>query len=358
MKRIFVGIIASAVVACAGIAQAQHAPWPADWNNWNDPALWATVGNAGNTGELSGSGAGGYGPDRICGSVNYAYNIGKFEVTAGQYAAFLNAKAAFGDPYGLYNTSMTGTQYGCQIYRGSSSDGGIPYTYSVAEEYANRPVNYVSFWDAARFTNWLNNGQGNGDTETGAYTLNFYNSPDGRTISRNIGATYFLPSEDEWYKAAYYDPSLSGNLGGYWDYPTRSNIAPNNRLFNPDRSNSANFSHNGYAIGGPYWRTLVGDYENSSSAYGTFDQGGNVFEWNEGIVYLEDTSSTRGVRGGSWISNSNNLLSSARDIYGYGTTYERNNLGFRVAMVPEPGSIVLIIAGALCQLVYAWRRRK
>ena len=63
------------------------------------------VGNAGNAGELSGAGAGGYGPDRICGSVGYTYNIGKYEVTAGQYTAFLNAVAAT-DTYGLYSTGM------------------------------------------------------------------------------------------------------------------------------------------------------------------------------------------------------------------------------------------------------------
>src|SRR5665647_1441137 len=63
------------------------------------------VGNPGNAGELSGAGAGGYGPDRICGAVAHAYNIGKYEVTAGQYTEFLNAVAKT-DTYGLYSTSM------------------------------------------------------------------------------------------------------------------------------------------------------------------------------------------------------------------------------------------------------------
>ena len=112
------------------------------------------VGNAGNAGELSGEGAGGYGPDRICGFVSYAYNIGKYEVTAGQYTDFLN-KVARTDTYGLYNTGMSNTSYGSGITRGGSPGS---YTYSVATDFINRPVNCVSWGDSARFANWLDVG--------------------------------------------------------------------------------------------------------------------------------------------------------------------------------------------------------
>ncbi len=97
------------------------------------------VGNLGNGGELSGTGAGGYGPDRICGAVNYPYNIGKYEVTAGQYVAFLTAVAAT-DAYGLYNVEMDTNAYGCQIQQ-SGLPGSYSYSYSVAADRANRPVN-------------------------------------------------------------------------------------------------------------------------------------------------------------------------------------------------------------------------
>ncbi len=147
------------------------------------------VGNAGNAGELSGASVpgGGYGPDRICGSVDYNYSIGKYEVTAGQYTAFLNAVAAT-DTYGLYNTYMdtVNDSRGCNIKRSGTSGS---YTYSVASDWANRPVNYVSFWDSCRFANWLGNGQPTGlqsasTTEGGAYTLDGYNGDDGRTIQQ------------------------------------------------------------------------------------------------------------------------------------------------------------------------------
>jgi len=132
--------------------------------------------------------------------VPYVYSIGKYEVTAAQYCGFLNHKAK-SDPYGLYNVRMWDDPQGCKIHR-AGADGN--YSYSVCNDWADRPVNLVSYWDALRFINWLNNGQGDGDTETGAYTLNGYNGSDGRTIERNPGAKWCLPSENEWYKAAYY----------------------------------------------------------------------------------------------------------------------------------------------------------
>ena len=105
------------------------------------------------------------------GRVGYSYNIGKYEVTAGQYAEFLNAVAKT-DTYGLYNSQMWSDTYGCKIERTGSSGN---YSYSVASGYANRPVNFVSYWDSCRFANWLTMGRANGDTETGAYTLDAHN---------------------------------------------------------------------------------------------------------------------------------------------------------------------------------------
>ena len=152
-----------------------------------------TVGNPGNPGTLSGESVlGGFGPDRICGAVGYVYDIGRYEVTAGQYAAFLNAVAA-SDTYGLYNTNMWESERGCRIQR-SGTPGG--YTYSVASDWANRPVNYVSWGDAARFANWLHNGQptglqGVGTTEDGSYALGGAVDEEGlMAIARSDDATF------------------------------------------------------------------------------------------------------------------------------------------------------------------------
>jgi formylglycine-generating enzyme required for sulfatase activity len=309
------------------------------------------VGNAGNAGELSGSGAGGYGPDRICGSVGYNYNIGKYEVTAGQYTAFLNAKAAT-DTYALYNTNMSNTSFGSGITQSGSSGS---YSYSVASDFVNRPVNYVSYWDSCRFANWLGNGQGAGSTETGAYTLNGYNSNDGRTIGRNAGWTWAVTSEDEWYKAAYYK---GGNTNaGYWDYPTSSNTAPGRDMADASGNNANYYTGSGaWPIDSGKYTTVAGEFENSDSAYGTFDQGGNVWEWNEAIVNQGSNYAYRGLRGGSFDYNDYSLQASDRYNYGY-PDYEYINFGFRVSeVVPEPSSLIAL-AGCLAGLI-GLRRRK
>ena len=300
------------------------------------------VGNAGNAPDTTGYG-----------SVSYTYNIGKYEVTAAQYTAFLNAVAKT-DTYGLYYSSMWSSSYGCMIQRSGSTGN---YTYSVASEWANRPVNYVSYWDSCRFANWLHNGQPTGaqnltTTEDGAYYLNGYNGTDGRDIQRKAGWRWAVTSEDEWYKAAYYK---GGNTNaGYWLYPTQSDTAPSNQLVNPtDPGNNATYENNGYTIGSPYYRTEVGAHENSDSAYGTFDQGGNIWEWNEAI-YQGPGYAYRGLRGGWFDYNVYGLQSN--NYYGYYPGSQDNSAGFRVSHVPEPSSIVALLGG-LTGLA-ALRRRK
>ena len=325
---------------------------------------WATVGNPGNAGEWSGASYGGYVPDAIVGGVGYTYRISKHEVTAGQYTEFLNAVATT-DTYGLYNTFMWTLDYGCKIER-SGSDGS--YTYSVATDREDRPVNYVSWGDAARFSNWLHNGQPTGaqglsTTEDGAYYLNgaIYNA-DLLAVSRESDATYFIPSEDEWYKAAYH--KNDGVTGNYFDYPTSSDAAPGyvNNSGNlsgtgtpfveggTDPGNYATYDGDGgtHGIGSPYYMTEVGEFENSESPYGTYDQGGNVWEWNETLVM----SSYRGLRGGGWYSLNGALHAAGRS--GYYTTHELFGVGFRVATVPEPGSATLM----LCMGIVVGMQRK
>jgi len=318
------------------------------------------VGNVGNIGELSGAGAGGYGSDRICGAVSYSYNIGKYEVTAAQYTEFLN-KVAGVDTYNLYSTNMWSHTYGCKIER--YTGGGTiaaPYQYRVAPDYANRPVNWVDFWDACRFANWLQNGQptgaqGAGTTETGTYTLTV-GGIDGNTITRNPGIQWAVTSEDEWYKAAYH--KNDGATGNFWDYATGTDAVPSNILSNPlpDPGNSANYlgpsyETGTYTIGIPYYRTEVGDFENSASPYGTFDQSGNVWEWTE--TRIADIH--RGLRGGSFYENIAVDLQAANrnDSDPSGGGYL--SIGFRVVMVPEPASLELLGLSVLAMLI---RRRE
>ena len=269
-------------------------------------------------------------------------------MTAGQYTEFLNAVAAT-DTYGLYNTEMWDGFFSCKIERSGSAGS---YAYSVAGDWANRPVNYVSWGDAARFANWLHNGQPTGaqgpsTTEDGSYYLN------GATIdywlmavTRKAEARVWLPSEDEWYKAAYH--KNDGATGNYWDYATGTNALPSNDLVDPDPGNNANFYQDGHTIGNPYSRTEVGEFENSESPYGTFDQSGNIWEWNEATV----GSAFRGLRGGADANHASSMVAAYR--YMYYPSYEYSGFGFRVA-TPEPATLVLLCGGTLPVLL---RRRR
>lgn len=301
---------------------------------------WVTVGDPGNEADTADGNSGTAGVQRY-GSVGYAYNIGKYEVTNAQYAEFLNAVDPGGtNAHGIYNTGM-----------GSDIRGGITYTsgsasgskYTVRINMGNKPVNYVNWYDAARFSNWM----ATGNTETGSYTLN------GNTglITKNAGAIVYIPSEDEWYKAAYFNSTDAS----YSLYPTQSDTIPTvatadalGNISNPG-PNVANYNYGAAWNGQDGNVTTVGSAGiDSASFYGTFDQGGNVWEWNDAII-----SSSRELRGGSWADNDHNQTSSDRT--SVGPLLESTYGGFRVASVPEPTSVVLtIFAGGM---MLARRRR-
>jgi hypothetical protein len=280
---------------------------------WRVSLPFVTITNAGNAPDVTGKGA-----------VPYNYRLGKFEVNNHQYAAFLNAIAA-DDAQGVYRTNMTTDVHGGILRSGAPGD----YVYTVKPGMAHQPAVWVEFPDTLRFCNWLHNGQPSGPqnagtTEDGAYTMN----PEavlGNTIVRNPGARFWIPSDDEWYKAAYHQPAEDGgDPSNYWSYPTRSNEAPFPEV-PPGFGNSANA-----CCGTDRTATDVGAYVDAPSYYGTFDQAGNVEEWTEEIVFVTN----RRLRGGSW--NYNRFYSASSDFEFDTPDYDADGIGFRVAGAADP----------------------
>ena len=315
---------------------------------------WVTVGNAGNANDTGGT---------FNGAVNYEYQIGKYDVTIGQYTAFLNAADPNGtNPNDIYNASMgTDLNIAGISYTSGASAGAKYSVISNGGNSGNRPITYVSWFDGARFSNWMANGQGIGSTETGAYTLG--GATSGNAVAVNPGAAYYIPTENEWYKAAYYSPNYGGvGVAGYYVYATQSDTAPGNLIGNT--ANQANYAPGGvYSVtqstnysGSQNYLTDVGAFSGSESFYGTFDQSGNVSQWND----LDGTAgSFRGRRGGHWAETDPFDLSSSDPLL-YDPSRERNRLGFRLASpvaVPEPSTYALLLMTGAGALWMARRRR-
>jgi formylglycine-generating enzyme required for sulfatase activity len=295
---------------------------------------WTPVGNPGNVADTDPTtDLCGFNLNQPCGAVAYTYSIGSYEVTNAQYAEFLNAKAV-ADPFKLYEINIFG--------RGGITRSGGPgsYTYTTIAGRENMPVNYIDFFDALRFANWMNNGQGNGDTETGSYSLlgGTEVPSNAASVVRNPGAIFVLPTEHEWYKAAYYDAQTTS----YFDYPARSNAQANcaNPSATPNTANCTPINPTPY----PHDLTAVGSYSGSAGPYGTFDQGGNVYEWNETINGYCG-SGCRVTRGGAWPYNTFSLAAASPG--SAPASHDSDAQGFRLAMIPEPGTGALVIAGLL-----------
>lgn len=314
--------LAGAIAASLFVASAAYASVTIDW---------ATVYNAGDAADSTTG----------FGAVGNEYRIGMYEVTNAQDVGFLNSVGAT-DPNNLYNPAMDANARG-GITR-SGTDGS--YTYSVKANMGDKPVNFVSWFDAARMSNWMTNGQGSGGTESGVYTFDGVNSISAITRDMSNPNHVFIPTEDEWYKAAYHQPApQGGDADDYWLYATQSNSAPTvasatstGDIANPGADVVNYFS-------GADWNgrngnvTTVGSAGNTSF-YGAFDMNGNVWEWNETLI-----GANRVLRGGSVINFEDFLRSSYAG--SFSPSFEDDIIGFRLASpVPGPGPMALVAIGA------------
>ena len=266
-----------------------------------------SIGNTGNAADTTGYGA-----------VPYEYRIGKYEISQD---AITKATAS-----GMANVSAG------------------PWT-------GSQPAANMSWYEAAAFVNWLNTSTGKQAaynlTFSGSWSMTLWSSADawqlgGENLYRHKDAFYFLPSENEWYKAAYYNPGGSN----YFLYPTGSNDAPTAVASGTSAGTAV---YNGVAA-----VPAIVDSAGGLSPYGAMGQSGNVWEWNESAFGGSNSSSSEGraFRGGDWLSPELFVLSSSFRLAN-DPTFENNFVGFRVASVPEPSTYALVLmAGG------AWLLRK
>ena len=206
----------------------------------------------------------------------------------------------------------------------------------------NKPATSISWFEAARFVNWLNTSTGNVPAyKAGGSQLWDPNDPgyDGNNLYRNRLAKYFLPSIDEWHKAAYYDPN-----GGVWhDYPTGSSSVPDGIDFVGDPNFEAVFFDGGV---NPQPNDVID--VGLLSPYGTFGQGGNVREWEETAFDRSNDFSGehRHVQGGS-LNDGSNSLAAFNSGVGTSPQLESSIIGFRVIAIPEPLTLLLVCVAAM-----------
>jgi sulfatase modifying factor 1 len=338
MKSVFrlmgvTGSFVGALLTTASLVAPAHAgtiTFGSGGNTFN--MEFVTIGDAGNAADTTGA-------PNPAGAVGYTYGIGKFEVSRDMITKF-NASQSL--QITLFDMSLLG------------GNG------------ANKPAQGVSWNEAARFVNWLNTSTGgfaaykfttggvndNIALWTSSDTLDY----DSSNPYRSKRATYVLPSYNEWYKAAYYDPSNST----YYDFPNGSNTAPT-AVASGTTAGTAVYNQSFFQ--GP----ADVDQAGGLSPYGVMGLGGNVFEREESSYDLANSSgpSSRGFRGGMW-DDLSGMSSSSRIEDGPSYDLDSFGVGFRVATlsssappaVPEPSMMVIGTLFGLGGLVAKRRMKK
>lgn len=319
-----------------------------------------TVGSPGNAPWMGG------GTNQGHGEVDYSYRIGRLEVTSQQWCEFMNA--ALDRPSGdRIPHVFAPTQWGA-VPTTPNNPGGQRFTVPAGNEMI--PVGGVDWRTSAIFCNWLcaDKSSARAGFLNGAYDVStfgwYLNGPTFTDqLTHNAGARYWIPTLDEWMKAAHYDPSRNGpGQGGWWTY---SNSSESPYVYGPPgvlvngHSTTANAAWDSLNFPGhdPY-SVALGAFPSVTSPWGLFDTAGGTSEWTEGYIRLSDEMFPR-VRllgGSSWGPEP---VGDGDMAGGLGNTYEPDYFGFEAGLriassVPAPGAVSACV-GAL--LMLATRRR-
>lgn len=305
---------------------------------------WATISDPGNN-PYSGA-IEGIWPNR--GSVDYTYRMSKLEVTSAQWLEFmLVAGPALGDI-----KSIEPVKFGYIAI--------FPGVYIPLVENADRvPVQGISWRTAAMYVNWLHNDKAASveALSDGAYDIStFGTNPDGTFTDQpthHPDAKFWIPTLDEWLKAAHYDPDKNGpGQSGWWDYATTSDTAPVPGPPGIGETSGDRFdwqTENGPL---PAWYIPLGAYPDVTSPWGLLDTSGGASEWledvYEGIRLGDGSQSGVNFDGQGGVEHINELNGNPPEI--------NFSHGLRIiSVIPLPGAWSVMATGVASCLV---RKRK
>ena len=222
-----------------------------------------------------------------------AFKLSQYEITNAQYAQFLNrAKPSVEDRKRWFDLQSEDGRS-----RILQKDGG----YQVQKDYAQHPVNNVSWHGAKAYLQWL---------------------------SEQTGDTWRLPSEAEWEYAA--------RAGTTTPYSTGECI-------NTDQANyNGEYGWLDCPKTNSYRKDTIEVGQFKPNPFGLNDMHGNLREWTEDCwhgnyenapvdasPWVEKECGGRVLRGGSWVSEPSRLRSADRNYYSPGERFYF--VGFRAA---------------------------
>lgn len=311
---------------------------------------WATIGDAGNAayqgspfGELAGRGG-----------VPYEYRMSKLEITSAQWLEFVNIFAPQSpNPGNFLRPSYSGM-----------TDTATPGQYVLRQDVADAamlPVFGVTWREAAMYCNWLCNGKSHdwSAIQNGAYDVSTFGFNPNHSftdqVTHNPGAQFWIPTLDEWIKAAYYDPNHDGpGQAGWWEYPYASNDQPIPGLPGIGQTSAGLINPPGYAN---VMDIPLGAYSNVSSPWGLLDVSGGAREWTEetesGLWHY-----SRGLKGAYPGSTGLSLLWDRIDVVDYDSPDGISYSGLRIASaIPASGGLLFAVVAGLLQRTPRRRER-
>jgi formylglycine-generating enzyme required for sulfatase activity len=320
---------------------------------------WATIGAVGNapfTGPTP------YGDIAPVGGVNYEYRMAKMEVTTAQWVEFANAASEIGADFRIGEGPIGGYRQVGNFPNGRPRWGLL----TTIPNAGLLPVQGIKWLNAARLCNWLHNDKaltlealatGAYDTSTFGRVMNPQTGGYQRTdaLTHLPGAKFWIPTRDEWTKAAFFDPNRYGaGQGGYWTYSTSSDTAP---IIGPESAGGQ--TNAGYTNYSDVAAFLLGAHPNTTSPWGLLDVSGGSQEWQETVI---DPSRLSRFYGGSYAPiqfDPHQRPLEADLIYlsggGGSPESEGGNVSLRIASaVPSPGACAL---GGVVS-VFGFRRRR